>query len=98
MWGSDSQFDMGQGMGGNSGMGGNLLPKITQSGVGTGPSPRRPMVRKAEGKPSFSHQMNVPKLPGAPGVSAPKKVGTAPSLFPQGSVKTGLSSIGAPAV
>ena len=76
--------------------GNKFVPKITQDGATVGPSPRRPFTgaRESAKGMSFAHQMNMPKLPGAPNVQAPKKIGTAPSLFPQGGVKTGLSSIG----
>jgi hypothetical protein len=92
MWGQDSQFDMGQGTSGMSEA--KMLPKITSTGVTTGPSPRRPMERRSPNQQSFSHQMQVSKMPqGAMAQQAPRKVGTGPALFPQGSVKTGLSAI-----
>ena len=90
-WRSDSSFDIGQGASGSSNA---MLPKITKDGATTGPSPRRPIERRNPKMQSFSHQMAVDKMPqSAMSQQAPRKVGTGPALFPQGSVRTGLSAI-----
>lgn len=89
---NDSNFDIGQK---SSGMSGNkFMPKITKDGVTTGPSERRPMSRKPPSSGnSFSHQMSVPPLPMSHDIQGPRKIGGAPNLFPQGSVRTGLNAI-----
>lgn len=96
MFGHDSSYDIGQGGGGLKGIGGDEMPMPDRQGKGEGgPSKRKPFAKKNPFRPSkahqmtdersFSHQMSVPKLPGADAVNAPLKMGSGPSMFPQGS-------------
>jgi hypothetical protein len=106
MFGHDSNYDIGQGSGGLKGIGGDKMPMPDKGGKGEGgPSKRKPFAKKNPFRPSmahqmtdansFSHQTSTPKLPGADAVNAPVKIGTGPSLFPQGNFKKrGLGTIG----
>jgi hypothetical protein len=112
MFGNDSNYDIGQGSGGLKGIGGDKMPTIPKGGTSEGgPSKRKPFAKKNPFSPSkahqmtdersFSHQMSVPKLPGADAINAPLKMGSGPSMFPQGNFtkpagyhKPGLRSIG----
>ena len=107
MFGSDSNYDIGQGSGGLRGIGGDKMPSIPKGGTSEGgPSKRKPMsfrkkslhksmAHQMTSVNTFSHQTKTPKLPGEDAINAPTKPGTGPSLFPQGNFKKrGLAAIG----
>lgn len=58
MFGSDSNYDIGQGHGGLKGIGGSYMPMPDRRGKGEGgPSKRKPHAKKNPFSYSKSHQM-----------------------------------------